>query len=1315
MSGLRNANGKLSLSYLNQLGRTFKDVADKEEKARLLNSPEKIRKLTAKRNEAIKKKPEKKELINNAYTKVKKEREKDALQLRKELVDTRETIYNLKKAGLGVIVSKSNNLRFYDTTTSDGLNKMAKNLNIMTEGNIDKGSLNRRIKLLKNASKVYMKNVRNKRFVKAGGQTSQSNIANGVIYNYVFPFNDVDGDFNINDTVEINIKKAFNNTRYKHPNAMFNIRLSAKSGAEVYKKEGGKKGSRFIDTDALSLPRFDKYTLDEAIDLFETKLEVWEMMYEEGDYEGLTDFRSVMISYLVPPSGVFGSGGHLNMTRANKKWLIVDTTALYNCFYRCIAFHRIMEDSESGKIPLPEMTELIMEREHKGLKSRINDRAKTIKKRINNTRKTTTGEDIQNWVNNLSKRSDTRCIVKVYDNVFSLLETYRPPSITETETLPYITYELWNANHHFTPLIRWNNIPTTKKIWRNMKDRDENEFEEEEEKEDDLNTIIDKKFARLIINEDHYKNWVFDKYNVNDEDITGKMRAKYKGLYKYIHQSNPELVEHKPIVLNQRIGAYDLEATPNGNDDYFTSYRCSFAFNHLVEDCIDGIEFERIKVVSFGGKDCIRLWFEWLFKFRKKFHNYTFYAHNGGKFDILLLLNEYIVHTKEFWKIDTTSTICLNGAYISLTLISSDNECEINFKDSFRLLPMGLGKLTTEFNVPHKKIGEDLSIDFNEINTSNCFGEKNISTLNKPFSSMDFRIELEQRVYCDYDVVGLLECLNVMNEEVNTNMGLDLTKQLTGASLSKNNFFKNYYDKSEFPIYYLNKIFDSFCRDGFSGGRNEAFYIGEWNKKCYYYDFTSLYPDVARRVVPYGYPSSYCDSDIEKWNRLYKEKKPLPLFVGMMKFRVKTKDFKSLPLYSIKKNGKLLFPHFGEWTEITLWSNEFNYANELDIYDHILVSAIKFRMNGHLTYRKGERQTYWKEEGILAPFFADSVDRKASAKKEKKLALAQCWKIVANSGYGFWGLNANGDEGMGRDGMTITDKDDASFWNLLLNKEVSNVGNNGEYMFIRTSKPMSNRDYNVAIAAAITSEARIKIHKFMVAVRRVGGTLLYCDTDSCICDIRLCDFPVLAKEFCWDGTGEALGSMKNEAEEKLEKYFNKKIEKEEYKGNKKAEVKRLLELQKEYDNGEFHFDKGIIAGCKQYGLRKKVFDGGYIEASASKGCKKTLTYKEFHHLLYGTMMEEQKVWEEKIKEEKLKDGIEWIPSEGFRLYESQKQFRSGLIEHIKEEGEEEGLNVPVKIVNLNKAMRICYNKGLVEGEIGCDGVITKGKVEPLIL
>ena len=1313
MSESRKSNGKLNLKFLNQLGSGFKDLADKEEKARKKNDPKAIRKLTDQRDKALKGAPTRATLIGNAYKKEKAKRQTEALRLRTELVSMRNAIYNYRNKGVGVIVSKSNNLTFYDTTTTSDLKRMGKSLTIMTESNIDKQRITQRISLLETAGQTFQKKLRDRKFKKIGGKIHQNKFAGGVAYNYIFPFAD-DDEFNIMDTMDINIKRAFNNSRYKHPNAMFNVRLSTEEGEGVYKRSEGKGKGAYVDKAALSLPRYDNWTLDDVLDLFNDKFEIWEATYDEDELEGFTDFKSVMISYLVPPKGIFGSGGHLNMDRANKKWLIYDTTATYNCFYRCIAFHRLLEDWEAGKLSLERIDKHILEEGEHRIKTLINDRAKTIKQRINTTRKTTTDEDIQNWVNSMGKRSDTRCMVKMYDNVFSLIKTYRPVYTSSAEG-NFKTYEIWNANYHFTPLIRWNTIPICREIFRKKFERDVKLLEEEEEEGViEKPVIIDKKFARLIVNEEHYKNWVYDKYNVDEENLDGKMRAKYKGLYKYHHQSNPELVEHKPITLNQRIGTYDLEATGNGNDGFFTSYRCSFAFNELVEDCIDGLEFRRIQVESFGGKDCIRLWFEWLFKNRKQFHNYTFYAHNGGKFDLLLLLNEYIVHTKEFWKIDTTSTICLNGAYINLTLISSDNECEINFKDSLRLLPMGLDKLTKEFNVPHKKIGEDLSINFDEINTDNCFGEKDISTLQKPFSSLDFRIELSQRVYCDYDVVGLLECLNIMNEEVHTNMSLDLTKQLTGASLSKNNFYKNYYDKSQFPIYYLTKELDMFCREGYSGGRNEAFYIGEWKKKCYYYDFTSLYPDVARRIVPYGHPSMYLTGQIERWNKLYKEKKTLPLFVGMMKFRVKTKDFNALPVYAIKKDGKLLFPHFGEWTEITIWSNEFNYANELGIYDHILIAGVEFRMNkGQMTYKKGERDTYWKEEGILAPFFSDGVERKALAKKQYKLALALCWKVIINSGYGFWGLNVNGDDGMGRDGMEITDKDDLHFWNLVKDKCVSNVGNNGEYMFIRTSKPMPQTDFNVAIAGAITSEARIKIHKFMNAVRKVGGNLLYCDTDSCICDIRLCDYPVLAKEFCWDGTGEALGSMKNEAEEKLEKYFNKKVVKEDFKGNRKAEVKRLLEFQKECDNGEYHFDKGIIAGCKQYGLRKKVFDGGYIEASASKGCKKDLEYREFHHLLFGSMMEEQKVWEEKIKEDKAKEGIEWTPSEGFRLYEEQKQFRSGLITHLKEDTADG--NVPVRIVSLNKAMRICYKKGLVENEANCDGVSTNGIVKPLIL
>ena len=81
--------------------------------------------------------------------------------------------------------------------------------------------------------------------------------------------------------------------------------------------------------------------------------------------------------------------------------------------------------------------------------------------------------------------------------------------------------------------------------------------------------------------------------------------------------------------------------------------------------------------------------------------------------------------------------------------------------------------------------------------------------------------------------------------------------------------------------------------------------------------------------------------------------------------------------------------------------------------------------------------------------------------------------------------------------MEILKCDDDSFWDLIDKGYVSNMNRVGNYTLVRTSKPMPVKDFNVAIAAAICSEARIKIHKFMNAISKVGK-ILYCDTDSCI-------------------------------------------------------------------------------------------------------------------------------------------------------------------------------------------------------------------------
>tara|TARA_B110000902_G_C14168193_1_gene535798 strand:- start:452 stop:1042 length:591 start_codon:yes stop_codon:yes gene_type:complete len=185
----------------------------------------------------------------------------------------------------------------------------------------------------------------------------------------------------------------------------------------------------------------------------------------------------------------------------------------------------------------------------------------------------------------------------------------------------------------------------------------------------------------------------------------------------------------------------------------------------------------------------------------------------------------------------------------------------------------------------------------------------------------------------------------------------------------------------------------------------------------------------------------------------------------------------------------------------------------------------------------------------------------------------------------------------------------------------------------------------------------------------------------------------MMNEFCWDGTGDDLGSMKNECLEKVEGYYKNKIMKELGEDTPKSILKPLLkeyvDKEVEKDGGELSFDKGIIAGCKQYSLQKTLIDGGSILASACKGVKRKLSYDEFKHLLYGNMMVKQLRDEEEI----FKRNPEFKPAVGYRIYEQQTQFRSSTSDHIAE-----GSYTEIRKIDIDKSVRINYTKGVVENE-----------------
>ena len=373
---------------------------------------------------------------------------------------------------------------------------------------------------------------------------------------------------------------------------------------------------------------------------------------------------------------------------------------------------------------------------------------------------------------------------------------------------------------------------------------------------------------------------------------------------------------------------------------------------------------------------------------------------------------------------------------------------------------MGLAKLTSELKVEHQKLHE--TINHNDINLINYHTFPQLKT------------------YLTHDVFGLMEVIEKFGKGVWKDLGIDITSCFTGASLSKINFFKNYYNDKKHPVYKLSDKNDKFIRNSYFGGRVECHKMGKI-LKAYYYDFTSLYPDVGRKFLPYGEPELM---------KLKPDKLPDGFF-GWVRCMVKTKNKKAVPKHAMLSNSRLIFPICENWTEMNLFSEELDY----DIYEYQFIEGVKF-----------------KKAKFKKKFFNDGFMKKALSKVNGNPAMAQAYKIIINSGYGFWGLRTKD-----RDGVMIFEPNDNSYRKYLDTDKLLSIREHNDYVFCRVMKDLDVADFNVAVAAAISSYARSKLHSLITAIREVGGKVYYMDTDSVICSINLNDHIHIKNKYQWDG------------------------------------------------------------------------------------------------------------------------------------------------------------------------------------------------------
>lgn len=325
--------------------------------------------------------------------------------------------------------------------------------------------------------------------------------------------------------------------------------------------------------------------------------------------------------------------------------------------------------------------------------------------------------------------------------------------------------------------------------------------------------------------------------------------------------------------------------------------------------------------------------------------------------------------------------------------------------------------------------------------------------------------------YCLNDCIGLFEVLKTFSSVIGELHG---TIGCSSASTSMKTLRLSYLRRPIATYFTHNQIF----RNAFYGGRTEIFnqYARKVDAPFYDYDFISMYPSVMHdNLFPVSYPLSvkYTDANDVRGR------------LGIMECEVKA-PYLDIPFLPYHFNKKLLFP-IGTWT---------------GMYDF---SEIEKALD--LGYKIKPLRA-WEFEGDYV--WKDFVDALYPIKQNSTGAKREIAKLLLNSNFGKTG-----------------ERD-----------EQPKLVEGGDYLGLRphdfiygyaTKTEYRPSPYHLpALALRVTALARIKLYEIYEKIKAEHGKVIYSDTDSIICNVRL-------------PTSKALGDIKLEHEFKRGIFLQPKL------------------------------------------------------------------------------------------------------------------------------------------------------------------------------
>lgn len=320
------------------------------------------------------------------------------------------------------------------------------------------------------------------------------------------------------------------------------------------------------------------------------------------------------------------------------------------------------------------------------------------------------------------------------------------------------------------------------------------------------------------------------------------------------------------------------------------------------------------------------------------------YAHNGGNFDWPHLI---------VWLMDNGYTpdrikVIMAGSMILGIDVRIKKDLVIHLRDSYRLLPESLAKLTKSFKVAHQKL--DIA-----------------DTLHHDLAESDRRRFLE---YCVHDVLGLQEVLFSFWTMLYGLVGSIGELPMTLPALSMRLWRMTL--GAEFMTPH-NKKLKALERRAYTGGRTECFRVGR-TSEVNVYDVNSLYPAVMQTIeVPAGYRGGF--------TRNY-----VPGKLGLYDVEFEQTNRTAKPVLRDEATNDFLYSGAGVFT-----------TTELDLL---------IEVGG--TFRVVEGYVFLRSRNLFSDFITRWYGIRLDAQRQDNTGLSYVCKILMNSLYGKFGQREEG-------------------------------------------------------------------------------------------------------------------------------------------------------------------------------------------------------------------------------------------------------------------------------------------------------------------